>query len=64
MILSGATYQDRVKEQYRLWMNGQSVHNDLDGECCLDFSCCMEGMETPKEERERIYYEKYPGSRN
>lgn len=34
-------YQQRVKEQHRQWAEGIPVHNNIDDECCPDFSCCM-----------------------
>lgn len=34
------TYQERVLIQGLLWIDGQSFHNDIDNECCPDFSCC------------------------
>lgn len=26
--------------QLEQWVQGNPVHNDVDGECCPDFSCC------------------------
>jgi hypothetical protein len=34
-------YRLRVIEQGERWVNGESRHNDIDDECCADFSCCM-----------------------
>lgn len=39
--LSGKTYQQRLKEQTNEWLKGNPIHNDVDGECCPDFSCCV-----------------------
>lgn len=41
-------------EQLRLWVEGNSVHNDDDegGECCPDFSCCRPELLAPREIRE------------
>ena len=33
-------YRERVVRQTRMWANGDAVHNDIDAECCPDFSCC------------------------
>ena len=33
-------YHDRVLIQGLLWLDEISVHNDVDEECCPDFSCC------------------------
>lgn len=35
-----AAYRERVIAQTRRWVNGQPRHNDIDNECCPDFSCC------------------------
>lgn len=33
-------YKERVKAQTLKWAMGQSYHNNIDDECCPDFSCC------------------------
>jgi len=33
------------------WVDGDSRHNDIDDECCPDFSCCSE-QRTPRDQRE------------
>ena len=40
-------------EQVSLWVAGDSVHNDTDGqdECCPDFSCCLPDLLVHKEMR-------------
>lgn len=38
--LKGKTYKERTLEVSSLWVRGVSVHNDVDDECCPDFSCC------------------------
>jgi len=42
------------KNQLDYWVKGVSVHNEVDDECCPDFSCCNKKMNTPKETRERF----------
>ncbi len=37
-------YQQRVHQQGLDWVNGRSIHNDVDGECCPDFSCCVPSL--------------------
>ena len=44
-------YQARVQEQLTAWVNGISVHNHVDGECCPDFSCCHPELKTPEAKR-------------
>ena len=34
------TYRDRCNLQVKEWANGVSYHNDVEDECCPDFSCC------------------------
>lgn len=34
-------YHQRVYKQGVDWIAGISRHNDIDGECCPDFSCCV-----------------------
>ena len=33
-------YKQRVSLQVKHWADGISYHNDIDDECCPDFSCC------------------------
>lgn len=42
--------------QYQLsqWLEGNSVHNEIDDWCCPDFSCCNPGIKTPFEVRKRF----------
>lgn len=40
--MSGLTpYQQRSIDQGRAWVAGESKHNQIDDECCPDFSCCV-----------------------
>jgi len=44
---SGVRMVHSYAEQIRLWVNGESVHSDHrfpQGECCPDFSCCIQEM--------------------
>lgn len=45
-------YKERSKYQLDEWVRGNSIHNDIDNECCPDFSCCQPGLLQPKEIRE------------
>lgn len=52
------TYHERVFIQGLLWVKGQSFHNDIDGECCPDFSCCEPSLfEKDKTRRKKIINE-------
>ena len=45
------------KDQLRLWVAGNSVHNGRDklhGTCCPDFSCCYPSAQWDKEKRIRF----------
>ncbi len=34
------SYKIRTYKQLHEWVNGNSIHNTIDDECCPDFSCC------------------------
>lgn len=40
LTTDNSTYEQRITLQLRLWHEGHPVHNDVDNECCPDFSCC------------------------
>ena len=46
------TYKERANHQLDEWVKGNSIHNDVDNECCPDFSCCTLSINTPIEIRE------------
>ena len=49
-------YRDRVLIQGLLWVEGTPVHNDIDQECCPDFSCCEPDIFIDsKKDRKRIF---------
>lgn len=33
-------YQHSALQQNEMWLNGISLHNYFNDECCPDFSCC------------------------
>lgn len=39
------------EDQLKLWMKGESVHNEERKECCPDFSCCKPYLLAPEHER-------------
>jgi hypothetical protein len=43
--------RDELLRQVRLWREGISIHNQINGECCPDFSCCYPDMLTPEVKR-------------
>lgn len=51
MKIEGDIYKERTKSQLENWCNGISIHNDIDDECCPDFSCCDKNINTPLEQR-------------
>lgn len=54
--IEGETYQDRVISQSILWLNCKPIHNHVDGECCIDFSCCEPDLFTKDlDERKKLY---------
>lgn len=46
--------RQRTAKQLEAWVDGEAKHNEVDGECCPDFSCCNDDVTTPKETRERF----------
>ena len=47
-----STYEQRKAKQLADWVEGNAVHNEVDGECCPDFACCSNKVDTPRESRE------------
>jgi len=41
----------KAEKQLELWVKGKSVHNNEQGECCPDFSCCKPHLLAPEHER-------------
>ena len=54
-------YSKRSDEQLNKWVNGESIHNDIDEECCPDFSCCLSDVNTPIEIRKKFADAHYLG---
>jgi len=46
-------YQERCIAQLRRWVDGNPKHNEIDDECCPDFSCCHPNLFT-KDRYERL----------
>lgn len=49
---AGDSYRRRSDEQLAQWLEGDPRHNDVDEECCPDFSCCQPDLLAPRETRE------------
>ena len=47
-------YKERCEKQLSEWAKGNSVHNDVDDECCPDFSCCDKNINTPIAQRKQF----------
>ena len=45
------TYKERCNFQLDEWVKGNPIHNDIDNECCPDFSCCQPDFLQPEEIR-------------
>lgn len=52
MEIKGKNYRERCNYQLKQWVDGNSIHNKIDDECCPDFSCCIPQLKQPKEIRE------------
>ena len=59
---SNSTYDERAQTQLRLWQQGVPVHNDIDNECCPDFSCCR-GSHLLASQKLRDMFVRDPASR-
>lgn len=53
-MIPGATHEERTKYQLGEWVKGNSIHNEVDEECCPDFSCCNKDMQTPQYEKDQF----------
>lgn len=52
--ITGKSYRERVDKQLSEWLNGNSLHNHKDNECCPDFSCCKPELLAGESMRERF----------
>lgn len=57
-----SSYDFRAMMQLRLWREGHPVHNDIDNECCPDWSCCR-GKQYMASEELREMFVRDPQSR-
>jgi hypothetical protein len=58
--MSSQEYQDRVRNQTVKWAMGFPYHNNIDNECCPDFSCCQPDLfEMDSVKRWDLYRKKY-----
>jgi hypothetical protein len=52
MKIKGKTYKERCTDQLNKWVDGNPIHNNIDNECCPDFSCCKSELLQPRKIRE------------
>lgn len=52
-------YQQRAYKQGIDWVNGKSIHNEVDNECCPDFSCCVPSLFEKKRSNRIFQLNKY-----
>lgn len=53
-------YRERARSQALSWAMGNSYHNNIDDECCPDFSCCHPDLfERDQEKRWQNYHRNY-----
>lgn len=48
------TYKERANYQLEEWVKGNPIHNDVEDECCPDFSCCKPFLLQPEEKRKQF----------
>lgn len=51
MKIQGKNYRERCEYQLDEWVKGNPVHNNVDDECCPDFSCCRPELLQPEKVR-------------
>jgi hypothetical protein len=53
-------YKERVKSQTLTWAMGRPYHNNIDDECCPDFSCCQPDLfEKDNDKRWKYYHDNH-----
>jgi hypothetical protein len=52
--IKGKNYKERSRYQLEEWVEGNSICNKIDGECCPDMSCCNPDLLVDKDERIRF----------
>ena len=57
-------YADRVHHQSLAWAQGRPYHNQIDDECCPDFSCCMPALFTKDDDKRWQQYHQRHGRLN
>ena len=58
-MIKGKTRRNRSDYQLDEWVKGNPIHNDIDDECCPDFSCCNENI---SDENTRILFKNSDGA--
>lgn len=48
-------FVERSYDQLVDWMNGISRHNEIDDECCPDFTCCANILPDDKDAKKLVY---------
>jgi len=56
-------YKERVKAQTLKWAMGQPYHNNIDDECCPDFSCCQPDLFEQDQAKRWQYYHDHHGQK-
>ena len=51
MVVKGETYKERIEYQLKEWVSGNPIHNQVEDECCPDFSCCKPELLSPEDYR-------------
>lgn len=52
--IKGDTFGQRELYKVEKWARGISIHNEVDNQCCPDFSCCNKNVNTPMEVRKKF----------
>lgn len=55
MVQRKRGYVKRKYEQLIHWMNGISLHNKVDDECCPDFTCCVNILPDDEDAKKMVF---------
>lgn len=58
------SYKERARVQCLAWAQGRPYHNNIDDECCPDFSCCQPDLFTQDQAERWRFYSKHYGRAN
>lgn len=61
---SDPEYHERARLQCLAWVEGKIYHNQIDDECCPDFSCCIPDLFEVDQTKRWKYYHRHHGNKH